>query len=105
ISVADLNLGALTYTPPTDGSSSDLARIVYKVQDNGDISQGGANTATAFATLHLNVNPVNDAPTGTGFSRGPISEEASTTLAPTDFSFSDTHDSGAAATFTHLLIT
>lgn len=61
--------GTLTYTPATNVSG--LASFELRVRDNGGTSNGG-NDLSPANTVQLTINAVNDAPTLTATSPGPV---------------------------------
>ena len=79
-------LSTLVYTPST-GSGTAYASFTFRVQDNGSISLGGANTDTVANTITVdvvqNLMPSAVSKTVTAF------EDASYTFAVSDFAFTD----------------
>jgi hypothetical protein len=95
ISVADILLGKLRYQPPANANGNGFDSFLFKVQDDADASAGGQNVANSFATLTINVTPVNDPPRGTNVTIGATtycSEFAQFIMRAADFGFTDTND-------------
>jgi VCBS repeat-containing protein len=65
VSVADLAAGKLTFTPTANGNGAGYANFSFKIQDNGGTANNGVDVSTAAATMSINVNAVNDAPSFT----------------------------------------
>lgn len=63
ITVADINLGNLTYTPPAGVNGSGIASFDFEVQDDGGTANGGENRDQSANTITIDINPINDAPT------------------------------------------
>ncbi|PUE06853.1 hypothetical protein B9Z51_13055 [Limnohabitans sp. T6-5] len=61
-SIAVAELGNLLYAPAANANGNTYTTIGFKVQDNGDTTNGGVDTSTTVNTLTINVTPVNDAP-------------------------------------------
>lgn len=55
VSVADITSGKFKYTPPANTTGAGLARIQFKVRDNGGTSNGGVDTDPTAKTLTINV--------------------------------------------------
>src|SRR5205807_1698792 len=70
------------------------ATFDFKVQDNGGTANSGADTSALAATMTVNVNSVNDAPTAVN-SSVTTDEDTDYVFAGADFSFTDTGDSPA----------
>lgn len=64
VSVADLNLGKLVFTPALNANGTPYTTFGFQVQDDGGTEGGGADTS-AVQTMNFNVNAVNDAPSFT----------------------------------------
>src|SRR4029079_16116418 len=105
VAASDILAGALKYKAPANQSGANFARIVFQVQDNGGTDLGGQNTDQSAHTPTVSVPPVNDAPRGASFARTIAEDSAGQPFAPGDFGFTDTLDSGLAATMTGLVIT
>ncbi|PHV61736.1 cadherin-like domain-containing protein [Cyanobacterium aponinum] len=67
IPIADINNGNLIFRPtnPNDNRiGSSYTNFQFRVQDDGGTANGGNDTAINTNILTINLNPVNDAPTG-----------------------------------------
>ncbi|MET0274136.1 MAG: cadherin-like domain-containing protein, partial [Phenylobacterium sp.] len=62
ISVADLGLGKLIYTPAANANGAGYASFTFRVQDDGGTGNHGLDLDTTPNTLTFNVTAVNDAP-------------------------------------------
>ena len=62
VTVADLGMGRLTYTPASNVSGNGAASFTFQVQDNGGTANGGVNLDATPRTLTINLTPSNDAP-------------------------------------------
>ncbi len=58
ITVADLNAGALVYTPPTDVYGLDYTQITFQVEDDGGTANGGVNLDPTPRTLRVHVGNI-----------------------------------------------
>ena len=88
-------IGSLVFTPVnTDAHADSYASFGFKVRDNGGTLNGGVDTAATASTLTINVNSVNDAPSGADHAVT-IDEDTTYTFQSSDFALSDTHDSPA----------
>src|SRR5207244_4258864 len=94
VSAADLSAGKLVFRPAANANGAAYATFGFKVQDNGGISNSGQDTSASAATMTVDVNSVNDAPTAVN-SSVTTNEDSDKTLAGADFSFTDTGDSPA----------
>jgi hypothetical protein len=92
ISRADLIAGKVVFTPAPNANGLDYAAFRFQVQDNGGTLNGGANLDPTPRTMTIDVNSVNDAPTGANKTTS-INEDASRTLATGDFPLTDAKDS------------
>ncbi|MGL4637889.1 MAG: Ig-like domain-containing protein [Beijerinckiaceae bacterium] len=61
--IAVSDLASLIWTPPLNASGNALATFTFRMQDNGGVANGGADTDSIAKTVTLSVTPVNDAPT------------------------------------------
>ncbi|HVQ08965.1 MAG TPA: Ig-like domain-containing protein [Allosphingosinicella sp.] len=86
VTAAELAIGALTYFPASHASGA--ASFTFQVRDNGGTDDGGQDTDQAPNTITFDVNPVNDAPSGTDKS-ATGSEDDPYVFAAADFGFSD----------------
>jgi VCBS repeat-containing protein len=100
IAIADV--GNLVYTPGANGHGVGYVDIGFKLRDDGGTANGGLNTS-AEAFIHVNVSPLNDAPTS-GNKVVNILEDASYTFSLADFAFSDAADGAGANQFVTLII-
>ena len=62
IAVGDILDGELVFTPATNAHSSPYASFIFKVQDDGGVSNGGVDLASTASTITLDVTHVNQAP-------------------------------------------
>src|SRR5207302_9046126 len=65
--------------------------LTFQVQDDGGTANGGQDTDQSANTLTINVNAVNDPPSGTDNTKA-ILEDHTYTFATCDFGFSDPVD-------------
>jgi hypothetical protein len=65
VSVANINLGNLKFTPAANASGAGYASFTFQVQDNGGTANGGMDLDASPNTMTVNVTAVNDAPTNT----------------------------------------
>jgi hypothetical protein len=87
IPYVDVLLGALTFTPPANANGQALASFAFQISQPNDCNV----PAPVIGTLTINVQPVNDPPTG--FDRiVTVPQNASYVLSPTDFPISDAND-------------
>ncbi len=61
-SIAVADLGTLVFAPVANANGTGYTTIGFKVQDNGGIANGGADTSTTANTLTFNVTAVQEAP-------------------------------------------
>lgn len=67
IPIADINNGNLIFRPTNPNENrigSSYTNFQFRVQDDGGTANGGNDTAINTNILNINLNPVNDAPTG-----------------------------------------
>ncbi len=62
ISLADIAVGKLVWTPATNANGAALASLTFQVQDDGGTANGGVNADPAPKTLTFDVSPANDLP-------------------------------------------
>ncbi|NTU57871.1 MAG: tandem-95 repeat protein, partial [Chlorobiaceae bacterium] len=62
ISVTDLSLSLLVYTPGLNGNGLGYSSFTFQVHDNGGTVNGGEDLDQTPDTITFNVTPVNDAP-------------------------------------------
>ena len=96
ITVADIDLGRLVFTPVANANGSGYAGLTFQVQDDGGAANGGVDLDASPNTLTLNVTAVNDAPAGTN-TTVTTSEDIAYTFVAANFGFSDATDSPANA--------
>ncbi|MFI3120058.1 MAG: hypothetical protein QX203_08765, partial [Methylococcaceae bacterium] len=87
ISVADLNLNKLVFTPAANKTGATLGGLGFKVQDDGGTANDGADTDPVANTLNFTITSVNDAPVNTLPSS--YSTVANTNLALSGLSIAD----------------
>ncbi|HEV7658558.1 MAG TPA: Ig-like domain-containing protein, partial [Allosphingosinicella sp.] len=88
VTAAELAMGALIYYPPFQANGAALASFTFQVRDNGGTANGGQDTDQSPNTITFNVNPVNDAPSGTDKSITG-SEDDPFVFTAADFGFTD----------------
>jgi uncharacterized protein YjlB len=88
ITAAELAAGNLIFIPAPGQSGTGYASFTFQVQDDGGTANGGIDLDPIANTLTIDVNPVNDAPSGTDATIT-ANEEAPYTFSATDFGFSD----------------
>lgn len=88
VSAADLVNGNFIYQPEANTYGTELTTFTYRVQDTGDLSNGGSNLSVNPYSILLDVLAVNDAPQGQS-TVIEISESATRVIQPTDFGFTD----------------
>ncbi|MHB0966601.1 MAG: tandem-95 repeat protein [Bellilinea sp.] len=94
VTLAELDAGALEYTPAPNGNGLLYTSFTFQVQDNGG---DGDNAFDPVAkTMTINVTLVNDAPTGADNTVAAL-EDGSKTFASAEFGFSDVNDNPANA--------
>ncbi|RZL01887.1 MAG: DUF4347 domain-containing protein, partial [Rubrivivax sp.] len=64
VSTSDIAAGLLVYTPNANDNGAGYASFGFQVQDDGGTANGGVNLDGTPRTMTVNVNSVNDAPTG-----------------------------------------
>lgn len=80
VSAADIVAGNLTFLPDADENGAGYASFTFQVRDDG-----GNNTDPTPATLTIDVTPVNDAPTSTGYDTITFAEGSNATTLDTGF--------------------
>ena len=65
VSAADISNGLLKFTPAANNHGTGYAVIEFRVRDDGGTANGGLNTSQLTNTITIDVNSVNDAPSGT----------------------------------------
>ena len=94
VTLADLDGGKLTYTPPIDANGEAFASFGFKVND------GEVDSASAY-TMTIDVTPMNDAPTASDKTVSTF-EDTAYAFAAAEFGFSD---ADAGDTLDHVKIT
>src|SRR6202011_3403680 len=94
ISIADINAGLLKFTPASNANGAAEASFTFQVQDDGGTANGGVNLDQSPNTMTINVNSVNDAPSGTN-NTVTTNEDTAFTFAAANFGFTDPNDSPA----------
>jgi hypothetical protein len=103
VTVADLSLYRLKYTPPANASGAAYTSFTFQVQDNGGTADGGADLDPTPNTLTVSLAPVGDAPAGTDGTVNVLEDQAYP-LTAGSFGFTDPIDSPPNA-FYRLLVT
>ncbi|MFA5837955.1 MAG: Ig-like domain-containing protein [Bellilinea sp.] len=62
VTLAELDAGALVYSPALNGNGTGYASFTFQVQDNGGTANSGVDLDPNPKTMTINVTPVNDAP-------------------------------------------
>src|SRR6185295_6783318 len=88
ISAADIAAGKLVFTPGADGNGSGYGSFTFQVEDDGGTDNGGVALAGTANTITIDVNSVNDEPSGTDATVA-TNEDTAYTFAAADFGFSD----------------
>lgn len=101
ISIADINSGLLSYTPPPNQIGTALSSLDFIVRDDGSTANSGLIDDQTANTLTFNVTPVSEEPDGADKTIS-VTEDTFYTLTDTDFGFSDPVDND---NFTGITIT
>ncbi len=88
IAASDIVAAKLVYVPEPNGNGANYASFTFHVQDDGGTSDGGVDTSVTANTFTIDVNPVNDAPSGAD-AGVPLALGATYVLAAADFGFAD----------------
>jgi VCBS repeat-containing protein len=96
IPVADITGGKLKFAPAANANGTGYASFTFQVKDNGGTANSGVDTDPSPNTMTVNVNPVNDPPSGTNTTKS-INEDTPYTIAAADFGFSDPVEGNAFA--------
>ena len=64
VTIAQINVGNLVYTPTANGNGAGLGAFTFQVKDDGGTANGGVDTDPVANTISFNVTSVNDAPVG-----------------------------------------
>ncbi len=87
ISLSDIDLGLLVYTPPLNGVGTAYASFDFQAQDTGGTANGGVDLS-GVNTITIDVSNIDDAPGGSVTISGTITEDqvltASNTLTDGD---------------------
>ena len=88
IPVADINSNKLIYIPGTNGNGTSYTSFTFQVKDDGGTANSGTDTDPSPNTVTIDVNAVNDSPTGSVTISGTATQgqvlTASNTLADLD---------------------
>ncbi len=96
------NISNLTFTPTANENGAGYADFTFQVRDNGGTANGGVNLDSTPNTMNIDVNSVNDAPTGVDNTVN-TNEDTAYTFSAADFGFSDIND--APDNFNSVIIT
>jgi hypothetical protein len=91
VAVADINANKLVFAPAANANGANYANFTFQVQDDGGTANGGIDTDASPNTFTVNVNSVNDAPSGTDKTIT-TNEDTAYTFAMADFGFTDPND-------------
>src|SRR5207248_1827199 len=91
VSVADLGLNKLKFTPALNANGPAYASFSFQVQDDGATANGGVDTDQSANTLTIDVTSVNDAPQGADNTVSTL-EDTALTLHAAAFGFTDVND-------------
>jgi hypothetical protein len=83
IPVADINASKLIFTPGSNGNGSGYTSFTFQVKDDGGTANSGVDTDPSANTITIDVNAVNDAPTGSVTISGTAREGQTLTAANT----------------------
>ena len=89
--VATASIPTLVYTPVAGASGAPSSTFTFQVEDTGSTAGGGQILDATPNTITLNVNSVNDAPSGTDKTVS-ASTASGYTFTASDFGFSDAND-------------
>ena len=85
----------IKYTSASNVNGNDATTLTLKANDGGNTGSGGGNDV-ALGTVNVDITSVSDAPSGSDKTIT-MNEDATQTLAATDFGFSDATDAGSSA--------
>ena len=88
ITATDIADGKLVFTPDADGNGSGYANFTFQVQDDGGTDNGGVDLDQTANTITIDVNAVNDEPSGADATVA-TNEDTAYTFVAADFGFSD----------------
>ena len=88
VTVADIDLGLLTFVPDADLEGTGAASVTFQVVDDGPGTVPDVNTDPSANTLSFDINALNDAPAGTDDTLS-VDEDGTLTLMAADFGFTD----------------
>ncbi|MGH6649460.1 beta strand repeat-containing protein, partial [Aquabacterium sp.] len=91
VSASDIAAGLLVYTPNANDNGAGYASFSFQVRDDGGTANGGVNLDGTARTMTVNVNSVNDAPTGASTTITTL-EDTAYTFTGADFGFADLND-------------
>ena len=91
VTTADISLGLLEFIPDADAQGTGYAAIEFNVRDDGGIANGGQDTSHVANKITIDVNSVNDAPSGTD-NTVIVPQNNTHVLSGGDFGFSDVSD-------------
>ncbi|OED39544.1 hypothetical protein AB833_15070, partial [Chromatiales bacterium (ex Bugula neritina AB1)] len=91
LSAAQLDAGALVYTPVPNGNGLAHATFDFQVRDDAGTDNGGVDLSVSSYTLTFDVAAVSDAPFGTDIRLSQL-EDSTYTLKTSDFGFIDPAD-------------
>jgi len=94
VTVEDIIDGKLKFTPAANANGYAYTSFTFKVQDDGGTSNGGVDLDTTARTMTINVDSVDDAPSGAN-NTVTTNEDTVFTFAASDFGFTDSSDSPA----------
>jgi hypothetical protein len=96
VAVADINTGKLKFFPDANENGTPYATFTFQVQDNGGTANGGVDLDQSANTITVNVNSVNDEPSGAD-KTVTTNEDTAYTFAAAEFGFTDPNDTPANA--------
>ncbi|MFM9912013.1 MAG: beta strand repeat-containing protein [Methylophilaceae bacterium] len=98
ITLANITGGNLKFTPAANANGLANASFTFQVQDSGGTAFGGVDLDPSANTMTIDVNSVNDAPTGTN-NTITTNEDTAHTFTLAEFGFADSLDSPANNAF------
>ena len=94
IAVADITTGNLQFFPDANENGSPYATFTFQVQDNGGTAGGGVDLDQSANPITVNVNSVNDEPSGAD-NTVTTNEDTAYTFVAAEFGFTDPNDTPA----------
>ncbi len=85
--IARADIIQLTYTPQANATGSAYDSFTFRVKDSGGIANGGVDTSGQYSAL-IDIVPVNDPPTSTGFTVS-ATEDTAYTFSASQFVITD----------------